>query len=188
MSDDGYGTDFALSPAGDLIVTPSGDVAALSGPLNAGQAMLNRLRTTPGELPLHPDYGSSVMELIGTKQLDESLAAAHVTNDLRTLVNADRRFSSAQATVQRGDANGGSEQVRVQISLVGGELLTLDSIDSLSDVSLDELDVSAPPTLADLTADLDPALSGIEALVDPDDELPELADLIGAQATEPEDT
>lgn len=188
MSDDGYGTDVALGPNGDFIITPAGDVASLNGPLNCAQAMLNRLRTTPGELPLHPAYGSTVADLIGSKLLDESLAAAHVTNDLRTLVNADRRFSSAQASVLRGDANGGSETIKVEVGLGGGEQLTLDSIDALSDVSLDELDVSAPPTLTDLTADLDPALTGLEALVDPDSDLPELADLIGAQATDPEDS
>jgi hypothetical protein len=54
VATDPYGTDLLLTDDGDFSVTPSGQLALLSGPLNCAQALTMRLKTAPGELALQP--------------------------------------------------------------------------------------------------------------------------------------
>lgn len=93
MSDDGYRADVALDDRGDLVITGAGDLAVIDGPRNAAQALLWRLRTQRGELPLHPAYGSLLAQrLVGIK-VDLALTRAQAALELREMVAADARFA-----------------------------------------------------------------------------------------------
>ena len=64
------GKDLLLSYAdvgADLKVSPSGDLQLVDDEFNVGQAIVNRLRTRPGELMDigHSTYGSTLYDLIG---------------------------------------------------------------------------------------------------------------------------
>jgi phage baseplate assembly protein W len=73
MSSEGkpvLGSDVRLTETelgADLAISSSGDLAAISGELNLGQAIFHRLRTTLGELldTGHSSYGSRLYDLIG---------------------------------------------------------------------------------------------------------------------------
>lgn len=149
---DPYGIDLAIDATGDLRVTASGSVGLVSGPYNCAQAVSLRMRTTPGELPLHPEYGSSLPALIGAK-LQVGGIVQHANADLQTMLAEDPRFvTAAITTVAKPATTFSPESVALSATakLVGGESLTLDNVSdpSPSDVSLPQLtDPSIDPTL-----------------------------------------
>ena len=97
------GTDIALAD-GELVDNGAGDLLAVAGLANFRQAVANRLKTRPGELLFHPDYGCRVFDLLGhgadgaAVQLAASFVASALRADPRTA-----RVERAEAVVQ-GDA------------------------------------------------------------------------------------
>lgn len=81
----------------ELGISPGGDLETVGEELNLGQAIINRLRTTQGELTDlgHPRYGSRLYELVGepnnerTRELARLYTRECVAQDprVRELVN-----------------------------------------------------------------------------------------------------
>jgi phage baseplate assembly protein W len=78
------GRDIALNLEGDLKISSSDDYQQISFYDNLKQAMQLRLSTAKGTLPLHPDYGSRLHELLGEVPTPDllSLAKAHTFDAL----------------------------------------------------------------------------------------------------------
>lgn len=154
---DPYGVDLYLHPtSGDLVVGAHGGLAFIQGPENCAQALSLRARTYPGELPLHPDYGSILAAtLIGQHTDDDLLAQATATREIRTILENDRRFAQATDLQTRIDpANPNARHVAVRLELAGGEALI---VGNLADARVDELDLTGssadPETIDSLTDD-----------------------------------
>jgi phage baseplate assembly protein W len=95
---DPYGTDLLLDQAtGDLIVTPAGGYATVTGPDNVVQALQLRLRTYPGELTMHPEYGNPIAaRLVGAKSSDAALAQALANQAFQSAIAGDARMLRAR--------------------------------------------------------------------------------------------
>lgn len=78
------GRDIFLDAGSDLVISSKSDLSQVRYYDNLTQAIISRLKTSIGELPLHPDYGCRLSELIGTNanQLSLSLAQMHVREAL----------------------------------------------------------------------------------------------------------
>lgn len=70
------GKDIALGDDGDITFGSRNDFAFAEYYDNLKQAIIDRLRTQLGEDELHPNYGSRLYRLIGTKPDDLSLPTA----------------------------------------------------------------------------------------------------------------
>lgn len=180
---DPYGIDLLLSDDGDLVVSPSGDITTITGAMNCAQTVVQRLRTRPGELPLHLDWGSTLDAIVGTKALDETIAAAYAANEARALIDSDRRFLAVrdvQAQTAEGDVT--RVAVRITLALALGEEVTVGDV---ATPRLDEVLVDDASTLADFDSSGDAALlDGLEDAAeayDPEDETPELEEFLGEE-------
>lgn len=156
-----YGVDLLLDQAtGDLVVTPGGALAFVQGPENMVQALQNRMRTYPGELPLHLEYGSVLAErLIGMKAGDDELARAVATQQVAQIIASDDRFLSARNVTAAQDPDD-VERVRVAAELVlaEGEALDVEDLESavarvVVDDAGDEVTVADDEALDDPFAD-----------------------------------
>lgn len=157
-----YGIDLRLTDGGDLAISPSGDLVPCVGATNAAQALVIRLRTPRASLPLHPNYGSGLLQLVGSRSRDAALVAAQANGDLRAALDQDRRFVGIQdvTVTEAGTAVG----VSCSLLLAGGETLTAQDIgmprtDELAIDVPDLVDVAALDdivNLADLVAGVDP--------------------------------
>jgi len=113
MSKDVLGRDLKLMDAlldpevsSDLAVSASGDLATVSEAFNLGQALVNRIRTTQGELRDlgHALYGSRLYELVGepnnarTRELARLYTRESVARDPRV-----REIVSVTITVPKDD-------------------------------------------------------------------------------------
>lgn len=101
-----------------------------AGNYNLAQAIMKRLNTIQGTLPLHPKYGSKVSRYLGTKNTVSNVAKLKV--EVERTVRADARVKSVTITTSQVTAtNVVFELVITPISL--GEQLTmvLDMADSL---------------------------------------------------------
>lgn len=141
---DPYGVDLALGLDGDLVVNSSGSLTAVAGPYNCSQAIVTRLRTTPGEVALHPDYGAAVAALFVAAKMDVGAVALQMNADLQQMLLEDPRFVTAQVTDWTAPASAAypdGVQLGVTATLVGGEQLSLDDVTdpAPSDVSLPQL-------------------------------------------------
>lgn len=65
MDVDYLGADIAFDTDGDLMVTPTGDLAAVSGVDCLMQDVQDRLRTLPSDLWKHPEFGCDANRLLG---------------------------------------------------------------------------------------------------------------------------
>ena len=89
---DPLGIDIMFTPEGDIAINPWGDIALVSGPDNAIQALLLRIRSSPGDLPLHPGYGSQFNEAgVGMKWNPDAVFGL-ATSELAQIISSDRRF------------------------------------------------------------------------------------------------
>ena len=113
MSKDVLGRDLKLlddlldpEVSSDLAVSASGDLATVSEAFNLGQALVNRIRTTQGELRDlgHVLYGSRLYELVGepnnarTRELARLYTRESVARDPRV-----REIVSVTITVPKDD-------------------------------------------------------------------------------------
>jgi hypothetical protein len=89
---DPYGVDLLISPSGDLQVGPHGGLSTITGAYNCAQALAMRMKTTPGDLPLHPDYGSRFNSGVVGGKSDFTALTALASAELARLCKADSRF------------------------------------------------------------------------------------------------
>ncbi len=68
-----FGTDLALSQSGDISASPNGDLETVNGLDSLTQNLLDRLNHVQGTIPLHPQWGTS---LIAGSLPDEIIARA----------------------------------------------------------------------------------------------------------------
>jgi phage baseplate assembly protein W len=115
-----YGVDIAIGPTGDLIVNSAGDIATVGNVQVVAQALQLRLRTALGDLPLHPEYGTSLPT--GAK-MDPIAVAAAVNGELAVTVKDDPRLRSATVTGVEWPASGDPTalSLTVNVVLAGGE-------------------------------------------------------------------
>lgn len=170
---DQYGTDLAISDAGDLIVWPNGELATYSGPDTCIQALRFRVLTMRGELPLHPEAGSGFPKLVGTRNLELLLSEAN--QELRTLLEEDPRFLSAKdlKVTYANDRDPRAAVVSLKLGLAGGDQL------QVADLTVPQVDEVLAPEFVD-AADLDQlqASEDFDFSAQSDDEFAELADFI----------
>ena len=76
--EENLGRDIYLTPDADLKINSKDDLSQIRYYDNLTQAIINRLRTSFGELELHPDYGCRLNELIGTNPNDLTLSLAEM--------------------------------------------------------------------------------------------------------------
>lgn len=162
-----YGIDLRLTDDGDLAVSNGGDLVQCIGTTNAAQAVVQRLRTAPGSLPLHPDYGSDLLTtLIGGKQHDAQLVLAHVNNTARAMAEQDRRFLG----ITNIDITTFDQTVAITCAIVlaGGERLRTANLalPRTDELAIDPADLADLLSLADL-ADL--GATDLIAGIDPTD-------------------
>lgn len=183
-----YGVDLRLTDTGDLAISNGGDLVQSIGATNAAQAIVNRLRTPPGSLPLHPDYGSDLLtRLVGAKARDAQLVIAHVNTTARAMAEQDRRFVGMTDIAVDTDAS--TIQIACAIVLAGGErLLAADLGQPRTDeLAMDPADLNDLASLSDL-ADL--GMTDIVAGIDAEDpdygDVPDFAQLLDeADAPDP---
>jgi hypothetical protein len=80
------GTDFLLEDD-DIVFTPDGDIALVSGPRMAAQDIDQTLKTTPGALFWDKEMGSSMLLFLN----DNTVDAATVIAELERVAIADAR-------------------------------------------------------------------------------------------------
>ncbi|MDR0637591.1 MAG: hypothetical protein LBG27_01590 [Spirochaetaceae bacterium] len=81
-----YGTDFLLEDD-DIVFTPDGDIALVSGPRVVAQDIDQTLKTTPGALSWDKEAGSSMLLFLN----DNTVDAATVIAELERAAIADAR-------------------------------------------------------------------------------------------------
>ena len=62
-----YGIDIYINDNGDIKLTPQDEFKTIEGTNNLIQAIIVRLKTVLNELALHPNYGSELETVIGSK-------------------------------------------------------------------------------------------------------------------------
>lgn len=176
-----YGTDLRISDDGDLVVSPSGDLVLVTGGDNAAQALRNRLRTPPNELPMHPTYGSTLLtRTIGAKMGDPQLILAQVNTETTKLIREDRRFVAVRDVSVTSDPARNAVEIPMALVLAGGDVLNVANLATgrademamdLADLA-DLADLGAYPAIVDLVEGIDPD--------DPDygDDVPDFAQLL----------
>lgn len=147
-----YGVDLRFTDDGDLAISNGGDLVQAIGTTNAAQAVVSRLKTALGSLPMHPDYGSDLLSrLVGSKAHDAQLTAAHVTTVSRTMAEQDRRFTGITDIAVTTD--GSRTYVACSVVLTGGEKLKAADLGQprVDDLAMDPADVANLASLADLS-------------------------------------
>ncbi len=150
---DPYGLDIAFDATGDIRITQSGSLGLVTGVYNAAQAIFLRFKTQPGEVPLHPLYGSQLGgSLIGAKTNITGIVQ-EANADLAQMLSDDPRFNAASVLNYTRPASTNypeSVALSIQATLAGGEQLILSNVTdpSPSDVSLPQfVDPTIDPTL-----------------------------------------
>jgi len=84
------GTDIAFDADGDLMVTPTGDLAIVSGVDCLLQDVQDWLRTLPSDLWKHPEFGCDANRLLGA--LDTPLNRALAQRAIRIALEDEPRI------------------------------------------------------------------------------------------------
>ncbi len=105
------GTDIALSEAGDVVVSASGDVQLVTGRACLAQDLALRLGTPRGGLLDHLAYGCDAVTLLQSDDAD--INRLDLQLQLEESCRADPRVDRASATVETW----GRDSVRVRLSV-----------------------------------------------------------------------
>jgi len=99
MASEYLGTDILFDTEGDLSVSPTGDLTIVRGSDCLLQDVRDRIKTAPGDLYSHPDWGCRIKELLGV--LDTPLNRALAVRYLKLSILNDPRIKpdSIQITV-----------------------------------------------------------------------------------------
>lgn len=80
---DPFGTDWAVDAQGRLQWTDTGDLATASGVANLQGALIRRINSALGTLPLHPTtYGSGLSSVVGSPMGQSHIISGYVTTVL----------------------------------------------------------------------------------------------------------
>lgn len=93
---DNYGTQNFQSQ-GQLIESLGGDIEQAVGLENVRQSLILRLITEYGELPMHKDYGSEFMSMIGMRKTSSNLTKMRL--EVMTTFKKDARVSDVKNCV-----------------------------------------------------------------------------------------
>lgn len=149
---DPFGVDIALTAGGDVVVWPNGAVGTITGPPNAVQALQMRMRTRPGELTLHPDYGSNFGQIIG-KKYDLQIIQAEGKNEIGRVIDQDPRFLAGQDVIAEAiDGQATGARVGATLVLTTGERITVSDIaepDIVGAVAVPDDDLESLSALSD---------------------------------------
>lgn len=106
MADNVLGTDLQLDSTGDLNVSPSGDLALVSGIADVWQATVLRLLTTLGTYLFESGYGTTLRHGIGSPMTAQ--LQTQIQNQINTTVLSDPRVQqiTALTVAQRSDLSG----------------------------------------------------------------------------------
>ena len=109
---------------GDFKPTNTKDVERVHGLDNLRQAVLNRLLTVPGTIPLKPAYGIGLKRWQG--RLDTLTAREEIMREMLEQFSSDERIDEVQSLrIVRSDSNPGQFTVEIKILAVGGSPLTI---------------------------------------------------------------
>ena len=93
------GKDLAFDTDGDLVVSPTGDVATVSGIDCLMQNVQERLRTLPTDLWKHPEFGCETNLLLGAS--DTALNRALAMRAIRITLENEPRIDSKTITIKQ---------------------------------------------------------------------------------------
>ncbi len=97
-----YGADLATDAQG-MLRAAAGDFTTVSGLANLSGALRRRVTTRRGELPFHPDYGTTIREIVGGANTPaRALLAAQAA---RRAVEADPRIQRVSQAVAQPDGD-----------------------------------------------------------------------------------
>lgn len=176
-----YGVDLAIDPnTGDLVVWPNGALATMEGPNNAVQAVLLWIKSSPGEVVLHPDFGSSFNDSLVGAKLNIPALDGLARAEFKNILAQDSRFlaiSNVEVSQVPGEY-GPQAHVAATLHLTTGETFevldygqgvfsTISEPDELDESPVDALDdpeFFADELDEDDLADADTIASAVEDL------------------------
>lgn len=131
---DPYGVDLAMTAAGDLAVAGSGSLATVGEAGVLAQALWLRTKSTPGELPLHEDFG--VSDPTGQKMNPAGIAAL-LGSQLIRVPEHDGRFASVTITGATSPVEGDPTALALDVSVVaaGGTAFTVSGLPEQAHIS-----------------------------------------------------
>ena len=105
---------------GDIKNTASGDISRIDSLGNLRQAVIHRLLTVPGTLPLRPEYGVGLKLYQG--RLNRLPAQEELMRSIQEQFENDERIDTI-SSLQVGELSGnpGQVTVRVIVRAVGGQ-------------------------------------------------------------------
>jgi len=109
-----YGRDIAL-PDGQLALGPDGDLVTVEGRANIVQALGQRIRTTRGELVLHPEYGMETLLAVGVEGTHERVKLSGLEL-ARTVLQDPRVVGIGSLNVRFADT---ANRIDMDVRLIG---------------------------------------------------------------------
>lgn len=97
----------------ELTTAPNGSVGYVKGVENLRQALLQRLWTKKGTLPLHPQYGSNLHEFIGKKLTAELIVQIEL--EMEVTCRIDPRVEDIQRVLTKHNPVDNSVSVQLRI-------------------------------------------------------------------------
>jgi hypothetical protein len=113
--------DLAFDVDGDLVVAPSGDVAAARDSDVLARDILDRLACMPGELPAHPTWGCRIKSLLGAPDSPRTRMLA--LRYLREALEDESRVEDASISIQQVGAAPEEKVYRIRFAEVGSDRL-----------------------------------------------------------------
>lgn len=111
---DAFGTDWAVDANGFLAWTDTGDLATASGVANLQGALIRRVNSALGTLPLHPyTYGSGLPSVVGLPMGESHVIRGFVT----TVLQQDPRVTAVESVTVTSD--GTTWHVHAQVLVRG---------------------------------------------------------------------
>lgn len=110
-------TDFLLNSAGDIVFTTGGDVKTAEGLTNLIQAALIKLRTKPGFLVQHPEFGAAIDPGTPTSEIDLKAVYEFIQSSFAE----DERFSGILSS--QIEKVGNSVTIKLLLGIAGSDSL-----------------------------------------------------------------
>lgn len=118
IGEEHLGKDVSLDlETSDLIISSNNDFQIKKFDKNLEQAIIHRLKTRVGELPLHPLlYGSLLPDLIGTNATDETLDIARM-HIRKSLLQEPRIEEDGINRIDTSFTNSDKQEIRIDIEV-----------------------------------------------------------------------
>lgn len=118
--DTGYlGTDIAFDQDGDLRVTPTGDLALVTGLDCLLRDVQDRLRTLPSDLWKHPDFGCAANRLLGAP--DTPLNRALAVRAIRIALENEQRVEAKTIRITTNRFDGERKEFTIHFRPKGAD-------------------------------------------------------------------